>query len=485
LNENKDIDMTVGTQQSSYNLPSKFLRFGIENGVLKEMENEWSRENNKDLYEISSEYEFKLGEGILWMLGYDFKSKKNKFEILKASNGKIQLFRKYYIQQGQKLEGYEWFYKLYDKNLSGNELLISIDEEKKVLTLDVKFNSVEGVIESSRVEVNDIYIEESEEIIVEAIDKPHNRIIFGAPGTGKSYEINEFIKECEEELEYKRITFHPGTSYAQFVGSYKPKFDRVLNQITYTFVPGPFLILLVDAINNKSKNHILIIEEINRANVSAVFGDIFQLLDRNSDGESQYEISTSEDIKDYLAHECENFKGDINTLKIPNNMYLWATMNSADQGVMPMDTAFKRRWNFEYMDINKGKEGIKNILINLSPYQPLEWNELREDINNVLTNININEDKLIGPFFLSKAELESEQIDEIFKSKVLMYLFQDVVKHNKSNFFAENIKTYSSLVKGYDDGDNIFVKEIKIKKKEKSEELELVAEMQTSYTNEY
>lgn len=182
-----------------------------------------------------------------------------------------------------------------------------------------------------------------------SVRNERNRIVFGAPGTGKSFRLKS---DCEDLMEktsgtYERVTFHPDYSYSQFVGTYKPVMGEDGNSIRYDFVPGPFMRVYVDAIKSgrtgSPKAHLLLIEEINRAKVAAVFGDVFQLLDRDGDGVSEYEIQASEDIRRYLAKELGGLPDNYNKIKLPNNMFIWATMNSADQGVFPMDTAFKRR----------------------------------------------------------------------------------------------------------------------------------------------
>ncbi|PPK43683.1 AAA family ATPase [Clostridium algidicarnis] len=293
------------------------------------------------------------------------------------------------------------------------------------------------------------------------IEYPHNRILFGAPGTGKSYKLEQNRAVFEDR--YERVTFHPNYSYAQFVGNYrpKPKFRTDGTEyVSYKFVPGPFLRIWMNAQNSvKSgidENYLIIIEEINRANVAAVFGDIFQLLDRNTNGTSEYEISTSEDMRDYLIKEGGFASDEVATIKIPNNMYIWATMNSADQGVLPMDSAFKRRWNFEYIGINEESSKIKDTEITLKPYGTIKWDMLRTNINNGLTESGVNEDKLIGPFFLSEKELNSPSIDEIFKSKLLMYLFEDVLKHRKGKIFKSELNTFSKIIDAYNKSEEIF-----------------------------
>ncbi|MFY8241547.1 AAA family ATPase [Clostridium perfringens] len=296
-----------------------------------------------------------------------------------------------------------------------------------------------------------------------------NRIIFGAPGTGKSYRINNDIEINNLNELYRRITFHPNYTFSQFVGSYKPvgKEDGVIN---YEFIGGPFLRTLIESLRDEKRGipHILIIEEINRANPAAVFGDIFQLLDRNSEGESTYTINMSSEMKKYVNKELGNNKDE---LYIPNNMYIWATMNSADQGVYPMDSAFKRRWSFEYIDIDENEEKLKELgceIIELPTemldsegnriYKKYEWNEVRKTINENLKENKINEDKLLGPFFLSEKELKEsrENFDNIFKSKVLMYLYEDILKHKNIQFFKEDderkVNTLCDIMRNYDLG---------------------------------
>ena len=205
---------------------------------------------------------------------------------------------------------------------------------------------------------------------------------------------------------------------------------------------------------NPSQNFLLIVEEINRANVAAVFGDIFQLLDRKANGESEYPVAASEDIKKYLA------KNGIyeDELSIPSNMYIWATMNSADQGVFPMDTAFKRRWEFEYIGIDDNEGNVQEYEIPINANKKVNWNELRKVINDKLIELSVNEDKLLGPFFLSKNILENalndtESFIKLFKSKVIMYLFEDAAKLKAKQLFKidSNKYIFSEICKQFDE----------------------------------
>ena len=247
------------------------------------------------------------------------------------------------------------------------------------------------------------------------------------------------------------MTFHPDYSYASFVGTYKPvscKDDEGKDSISYRFVPGPFLRVLVKALKRGCSNPtpcLLLIEEINRANVAAVFGDVFQLLDRDEHGVSEYPIQTSEDVKKYLNEELGELSGDFSTLRIPDNMFIWATMNSADQGVFPMDTAFKRRWEFQYIGINENDSDLneKYVTFGSSEYRKrVEWNSLRKAINDYLAEQKINEDKQLGPYFISRSivvpesgDIDEEQFAAVFKNKVIMYLFEDAAKQRQAKLF--------------------------------------------------
>ena len=297
-----------------------------------------------------------------------------------------------------------------------------------------------------------------------------NRIVFGAPGTGKSFGLKT---DCEDLMKgtegtYERVTFHPDYTYSQFVGTYKPVMDADGTSIRYDFVPGPFIRVYVEAIKSGRTDapqpHLLLIEEINRAKVAAVFGDVFQLLDRDDDGVSEYEIQASEDIRRYLAKELGGVPDNYKKIRIPNNMFIWATMNSADQGVFPMDTAFKRRWNFEYLGINESEEEIIGIgkIVLPGETEAVEWNTVRRAINDrMASEYRINEDKLMGPFFLAKKVIASDEngmiIDsdkfmEAFKSKVIMYLYEDAVKQRKHDFFNGcDSSKYSSVCDAFDE----------------------------------
>ncbi|HAT4361713.1 TPA: AAA domain-containing protein, partial [Clostridium perfringens] len=365
-------------------------------------------------------------------------------------NCNIDDIKEAYSKKNQK----EWCDYLNKESKELNELLLEFVIKKE--------SSSDEYIENVNLNKINIY-------------KPNNRIIFGAPGTGKSFKLNKEIKDNKLGNQFRRVTFHPNYTYSQFVGSYKP-IGKEDGTISYNFVGGPFLKTLIEALKDEKEGipHILVIEEINRANPASVFGDVFQLLDRDSKGKSTYVINMTNEMEKYVNEELGNkkeFGNYIDELYIPNNMYIWATMNSADQGVYPMDSAFKRRWSFEYIDIDENEEKLKELgceIIELPTemldsegnriYKKYEWNEVRKTINENLKENKINEDKLLGPFFLSEKELKEsrENFDNIFKSKVLMYLYEDILKHKNIQFFKEDderkVNTLCDIMRNYDLG---------------------------------
>ncbi|KFI52736.1 AAA family ATPase [Bifidobacterium biavatii] len=284
-----------------------------------------------------------------------------------------------------------------------------------------------------------------------------NLCCFGAPGTGKSYRIKTLFDPSRhapntvnpfsaDRLE--RVTFYADYMHAQFVGSYKP--HMVNGDIAYAFRPGPFTRMLVNALNHPNQRYVLVIEELNRADAASVFGDLFQLLDRGKEGVSEYPIAVSEDLKDYLENQLtEDGKTQLSRLiaavnqttpasdhvcdriVIPSNMYIWATMNSADQGVFPLDTAFKRRWDFEYVGIDDGQQRLADQ----------EWNRQRRHINKLLLKSGVNEDKQLGPFFLGDPDLvrsdgnQRDRFDKAMMNKVIMYLFEDAARYRRDSVF--------------------------------------------------
>lgn len=267
-------------------------------------------------------------------------------------------------------------------------------------------------------------------------------IFYGAPGTGKSH----VVKQITEGKSKTVVTFHPDTDYSSFVGAYKPTLHENGEKITYGFVPQAFAKAYVNAWKNVHKDYYLVIEEINRGNCAQIFGDIFQLLDRNSEGYSDYVIDVDKDFEDYLKKELSDVSGysekivalakeaeldeDFSFAKIalPANFHIIATMNTSDQSLFPMDSAFKRRWDWQYLPIDYDK--AKDVKIDIGGVL-YNWGEFIETVNGKIKEINKLEDKQLGTFFVKAYEgvIPFEQ----FRSKVMFYLWFEIYKDEAGN----------------------------------------------------
>lgn len=280
-------------------------------------------------------------------------------------------------------------------------------------------------------------------------DLPSQQIFYGAPGTGKSHEVKkltgEWISEGEEQdlPNVFRTTFHPDTDYASFVGCYKPtmkptsKEEKTLTgkdeEIVYEFVPQVFTDAYVYAYNNPDQPTYLVIEEINRGNCAQIFGDLFQLLDRKN-GKSEYKIKADKDLAQYLREQLgADSEGILDgKLCLPANLHILATMNTSDQSLFPMDSAFKRRWEWEYVPINYNdtiKSGTFDITIGEKPNEKsYSWVDFIEKVNEKIFDLTQSEDKQMGNFFIKQS------IDEKgFKSKVMFYLWYEVLRDETEN----------------------------------------------------
>lgn len=295
------------------------------------------------------------------------------------------------------------------------------------------------------------------------INEPLQQIFFGAPGTGKSHCINEMCAQYENY----RTTFHPDTDYASFIGSYKPITKKVPiygfqgkpleengqpileDRIIYRYVFQAFLKAYIAAWkeqqNAEPRPVFLIVEEINRGNCAQIFGDIFQLLDRNEAGYSDYPIVADDDLAQELKRELEEltianpeainalYKGgkDVvasvkngSRLLLPNNLYIWATMNTSDQSLFPIDSAFKRRWDWKYIKIKDSSKDYKIVFSNGNVY---DWWQFITAINEKIEGGEIQqEDKKLGYFF-AKSKNGIITADR-FLSKVIFFLYNDVFK---------------------------------------------------------
>ncbi len=283
----------------------------------------------------------------------------------------------------------------------------------------------------------------------------YNMIYYGTPGCGKSYKVNTDFNE-NDYLVY-RTTFHPEYSNSDFVGQIIPKTGNN-GEINYEFQEGAFTLALYEAMKNPSKKVCLIIEEINRGNASAIFGDIFQLLDRKKDGSSVYSIN-NEPVQHYLNKRGIN----VDKIAIPSNMWIIATMNTSDQNVFYLDTAFKRRWRMHRIinEFNKEEEYDNKLSSMYIPGSSYTWEDFITKINVEImkknpTGLN-SEDKQLGVYFVTENELsevpvnnDKETMDK-FIEKVLLYIWDDVAKLDPTLWFDDNINSFDELVKSYYD----------------------------------
>lgn len=289
-----------------------------------------------------------------------------------------------------------------------------------------------------------------------------NRILYGAPGSGKSYSIDRIVKG------YKtiRTVFHPEYQHSDFVGGVRPSI-KTDNSITYEYIPGPFVRSFVQALQNPQEHVYLVIEELNRANAAAVFGDIFQLLDRGPQGAGSYSITTDMALSGYLGSVGIPDPGSIS---IPSNLSILATMNSSDQGVFPLDAAFKRRWKFEYCPLDYSSRTGTGFSSPVVPYAGniYPWKDFAVCINAALQEAGIEEDRLLGPYFLSDMERSTrDNCGAAIEAKVLIYLWDDVLRHNQRyEVFLPEFRIYSDLVSAYRAGKSVFRPELERKLEE-------------------
>lgn len=348
--------------------------------------------------------------------------------------------------------------------------------------------------------------DDGKDVLVGAISiysQPLQQIYYGAPGTGKSHGIKEFfIKNKISNDNIFRTTFHPDSDYSTFVGAYKPtmnkcyryeanqrvnypenddfaqakKNDPIVDAVVgYSFIPQTFLQAYIQAYKT-DENVYLLIEEINRGNCAQIFGDLFQLLDRNEEGYSDYTIKADADLRKYLEEELgkesDGIKGG--ELCLPPNLHIWATMNTSDQSLFPIDSAFKRRWEWKYIKISDAGKGWQ-IDINGTYY---DWYKFIEQINKVISNMTSSADKQLGYFFC-KAGKKVNETDadptiitaETFVGKVLFYLWNDVFKDygfdNSELFKYNKIYDGKSVVRDltfpdfYDDNNEVDVDTVK------------------------
>ncbi len=262
----------------------------------------------------------------------------------------------------------------------------------------------------------------------------NQKIYFGSPGSGKSHRVAEIV-EGHKQFTF-RTTFHPDYDYASFVGAYKPVKDEDKGELTYSFIPQSFTNAYVTAWQNPDEPVYLVIEEINRGNCAQIFGDLFQLLDRSESGESEYPIKADTDLRCYLesakALGTENDGINNGEIKLPGNLHILATMNTSDQSLFPMDSAFKRRWEWEYVPVDPANP--KSQFVITIGEKRYKWASFLVNANERIHSLSDSEDKQMGNFFI-KSDIGVEE----FKSKVMFYLWSEVCKEYEKcgSFFKD------------------------------------------------
>lgn len=283
------------------------------------------------------------------------------------------------------------------------------------------------------------------------------QIFYGAPGTGKSHTVDtEYVKgnKCF------RITFHPDTDYASFVGCYKPKMGGASGEdITYSFVPQVFLNAYIYAWNHPNEPTYLVIEELNRGNCAQIFGDIFQLLDRQKTvhpGYSKYTINADSDIATYLSGKLEDKERyekaireiyglkdfDFSILALPSNLNILATMNTSDQSLFPIDSAFKRRWEMVYVGVNYAD--AEQFSVKIDDAHKYSWADVLKGLNRYIKQEKHSTNKILGNRFV-QADENNVISSIVFRDKVLFFLFNDVFKDEdefRTSFFGGNDTLY-------------------------------------------
>lgn len=296
-----------------------------------------------------------------------------------------------------------------------------------------------------------------------------NILLYGVPGCGKSHKVEEeYESKITTEKNKIRVVFHPDYTYSDFVGQLLPVLKEVENaqgvkeeKLQYEFVPGPFTKIIKTAYEEPNQQCLLIIEELNRGNAPAIFGEIFQLLDRNDNGESKYGIYNADIAKYAYGGLPENQGIAINVIantpiKLPPNLTIVATMNTSDQNVFTMDTAFQRRWQMKHIPNRFTGESLDEKTINHVakhlPNSEISWGVFAQTINKKMHTANLGfggtEDKSLGVYFATDNDLDDA---ERFAEKVLKYLWDDAFKLGRKELFNDCSQGLSAVIEAYED----------------------------------
>lgn len=380
----------------------------------------------------------------------------NSASYTKSDNdGKVRVFDKVYdvpTEQGNyhaRLTT-EWQDKPLEDDFDGNSLtaLIKVVNEYYSHYLEI-------------VKTENSYCLKIKNKTTKGIIPSTNILLYGVPGCGKSFYVEKNYESKVQEGFTIRVVFHPDYTYSDFVGQLMPVLKEVKNaqdvkeeKLQYDFVPGPFTRILQLAETYKDQQCLLIIEELNRGNAPAIFGEIFQLLDRNDDGTSKYAIYNREISKE--LYDTEQQERPNEPIKLPPNLTIVATMNTSDQNVFTMDTAFQRRWQMKHIPNRFTGESLDEKTINHVakhlPNSEISWGVFAQTINKKMHTANLGfggtEDKSLGVYFATDNDLDDA---ERFAEKVLKYLWDDAFKLGRKELFNDCSQGLSAVIEAYED----------------------------------
>lgn len=381
----------------------------------------------------------------------------NKYYIYKYGEVKEiteKLNTNYSIKKGLFKDNLDNFFNLY------NEINSFIQKDKELLKMfknsltdacysDQSFNTltIDFCFFISRKERNDKIDNNSRDESIEPAAKENSfEIYYGIPGCGKSFIVDKKLRDDGYKTDYiVRTVFHPDYTNSDFIGQYMP--EKYNNNMRFVVKAGPFTRALAKALNNPHEKVALVIEEINRGNASAIFGEIFQLLDMDKNTmKSRYTIFNPI-ISDYLKEKCSNKSAHLDNVYIPSNLSIICTMNTSDQNVFKFDTAFKRRWEMHRVVNDRESAIIENSFIVPNLEKEIMWLDFVDKINATILDNDLEEDRQLGYWFFNKAN--DDITPKSFGEKVLEYLWNDVTKHDHSILFLDTIKSFDQLLTDY------------------------------------
>ncbi|WP_231203833.1 McrB family protein [Helicobacter pylori] len=416
-------------------------RISITKGILKHFFDNASNQDEVDMRGILSNYNDKVSI----LLATDPRFGGGIYRVIRAEEDKIKENRLDYELKADDILLFTYISPISPKSPKKYTLEI-------ILPTDTRYNVLNGLISNSKHllvfsenetrSLSDNKIDESVRI-----DGGKNIILYGVPGSGKSYTLQRDY--CNDNSVVEKIVFHPDYSYSDFVGQIMPSVDDS-GIVSYKFNPGPFTNILKKAYHNPQIKHVLVIDEINRGNASAIFGEIFQLLDRlkhDKDGfkkgSSEYAINNM-DIAN-IVHSDKNA-----SIRIPSNLWIIATMNTSDQNVFTLDTAFQRRFSMQL--IENSFENVDDDFKNMKILDTdITWQKFCTTINEKIAQNNEGlssmEDKRFGVYFVNIDDLKSK---ENFAHKVIKYLWDDVFKFDRNIIFdTTKFNTLEAVVKNF------------------------------------